>query len=81
MDHDGAYERHAGDVGLGVGEAPRQGGFSDSNLLAAHGVPTIDGLGPWGEGAHSKSEWCSLESLRKRTQALALYLAELAESG
>lgn len=75
-----AYEKHAATVGLGTGEAPRQGGFSDSNLLAAHGVPTIDGLGPWGEGAHSKTEWCSLDSLLKRTQALALYLAELAAS-
>ncbi len=69
------YERHAAAVGLKVGEAPRQGGFSDSNLLAAHGIPTIDGLGPFGKGDHSKDEWCSLDSLRRRTQALALFLA------
>lgn len=70
------YEQWAELVGLQIGEAPRQGGFSDSNLLAAHGVPTIDGLGPYGHGAHSSEEWCSLTSLRQRTQALAMFLAE-----
>jgi len=45
--------------------------------LAPLGVPTIDGLGGNGEGAHSMDEWCSLDSVRRRTQALALYLAEV----
>lgn len=70
------YGAHAGAVGLGKGEAPRQGGFSDSNLVAAHGIPTIDGLGAYGEGAHSHDEWCDLVSLRRRTKALARFLAE-----
>ena len=70
-----AYERYAAWVGLGTGAAPRQGGFSDSNLLAAHGIATIDGLGPNGHGAHSTSEWCDLNSLLQRTKALALYIA------
>lgn len=70
------YGAHARFVGLGNGEAPRQGGFSDSNLLASHGIPTVDGLGPFGHGAHSHDEWCSLPSLRKRTEALAMFLAE-----
>ncbi len=69
------YERASTAVGLGSGPAPRQGGFSDANLLAAHGVPVIDGLGPSGGGAHSHDEWCDLESMRKRTKALARYLA------
>ena len=68
------YEKVAARVGLGTGEAPRQGGFSDSNLLAALDIPTIDGLGPFGAGAHSLDEWCDLVSLRQRTKALALYL-------
>jgi glutamate carboxypeptidase len=71
-----SYERCAAAVGLGVGEAPRQGGGSDGNLLAAFGVPTIDGLGPHGKFFHQTSEWSSLSSLRKRTAALALWLAE-----
>jgi glutamate carboxypeptidase len=70
------YEGHAASVGLGVGEAPRQGGGSDGNLLAAQGVPTIDGLGPFGKHFHDVQEWSSLSSLAKKTQALACLLAE-----
>ncbi len=69
------YEEFANKAGLGTGEAPRQGGGSDANNLAACGVPTIDGLGPWGQFMHSIQEWSSLDSLRKRTQALACLLA------
>lgn len=70
------YERCAAEVGLGTGAAPRQGGGSDGNLLAAFGVPTIDGLGPHGKFFHQTTEWSSLTSLRRRTAALALWLAE-----
>ncbi len=70
------YERHAAACGLAVGEAPRQGGGSDANLLAAYGVPTVDGLGPFGKFFHKPQEWSSLASLRMRTQALACFLAE-----
>lgn len=70
------YEGHAAAAGLGVGEAPLQGGGSDANLLAAEGVPSIDGLGPFGQYFHSAREWSSLDSLRRRTQALACFLAE-----
>src|SRR5690606_36237980 len=49
-----AYERHAAAAGLGVGEAPLQGGGSDANLLAAAGVPSIDGLGPYGQHFHER---------------------------
>lgn len=69
------YEAHAAAAGLGVGEAPRQGGGSDANLLAAHGVPCIDGLGPFGKCFHKPQEWSSLSSLRLRTAALACFLA------
>ncbi|MEM9460258.1 MAG: M20/M25/M40 family metallo-hydrolase [Myxococcota bacterium] len=75
------YEAHAGAAGLRIGEAPRQGGGSDANLLAAHGVPCIDGLGPYGKFFHNPKEWSSLSSLRRRTQALACLLAEEAAGG
>lgn len=68
------YAIEARAVGLGGGEAPLQGGGSDANLFAALGVPSIDGLGPAGGGAHQTSEHCSLESLRRRTVALARFL-------
>ena len=74
------YERFAATVGLGVGEAPRQGGGSDANILAGCGVPVIDGLGPFGRFFHKPQEWSSLSSLRRRTQALALFLADAAIS-
>lgn len=69
------YENHAHAVGLKIGEAPLQGGGSDANLLAAAGVPSIDGLGPFGRHFHKVQEWSSLSSLRRRTKALARYLA------
>jgi glutamate carboxypeptidase len=70
-----AYEVFAGKAGLGAGAAPMQGGGSDANNLAALGVPTIDGLGPYGKFMHSPREWCSVDSLRRRTAALACFLA------
>ncbi|MCH9681528.1 MAG: M20/M25/M40 family metallo-hydrolase [Deltaproteobacteria bacterium] len=75
------YERHAAATGLQVGEAPLQGGGSDANLLAALGVPCIDGLGPHGKFFHNPREWSSLSSLQRRTQALATLLAEEAAGG
>ncbi len=72
------YGAIAREVGLKSGEAPLQGGGSDGNLLAAAGVPTLDGLGPFGEYFHETREWCSLESLARRTEALAIFLAEAA---
>jgi glutamate carboxypeptidase len=68
------YEACASAVGLETGEAPLQGGGSDANLLSAAGVPSIDGLGPYGELFHNPGEWSSLSSLERRTKALALYL-------
>ncbi|MDQ3035694.1 MAG: M20/M25/M40 family metallo-hydrolase [Myxococcota bacterium] len=75
------YERSAAACGLSIGEAGLQGGGSDANLLSAAGVPCIDGLGPWGEHFHQTREWSSLESLRRRTEALALFLLEEAAGG
>ena len=69
------YEAQARAVGLGTGEAPLQGGGSDANLLAAGGVPCIDGLGPSGRAFHRVEEQSSLPSLLRRTQALARFLA------
>jgi glutamate carboxypeptidase len=72
----GVYEPYAAACGLQVGECPLQGGGSDANLLAADGVPCVDGLGPYGQHFHETEEWCSLDSLRRRTAALACFLAE-----
>lgn len=47
-----------------IGEA------SDGNYAATLGVPTLDGLGPVGGGAHSEQEYITRESLLQRTALL-----------
>jgi glutamate carboxypeptidase len=58
-------------------EAVRVGGASDGNLTAAAGVPTLDGLGPTGGGAHARSEHLTVEDLPRRAALLAGLLEEL----
>ncbi len=52
------------------------GGASDANGVAALGVPTLDGLGPVGGGAHSPDEWLALRSVVPRTALLATLIAD-----
>jgi glutamate carboxypeptidase len=47
------------------------GGSSDANTTAAMGVPSLDGLGPVGGGAHSAAEYLRLDSIVPRTTLLA----------
>lgn len=51
------------------------GGASDGNFTATLGIPTIDGLGPMGDGAHAVHEHILLENLPYR----AALIAELLE--
>jgi glutamate carboxypeptidase len=53
------------------------GGVSDGNFTAALGVPTLDGLGAIGDGAHSPREYVVLRSLSERAALLAALLATL----
>jgi len=53
------------------------GGGSDGNFTAAIGVPTLDGLGAEGEGAHAAHEHVLTESLPRRAALLAGLLAEI----
>ncbi len=46
------------------------GGASDGNFTAAMGVPTLDGLGPDGGGAHADSEHLLVGSWLQRTELL-----------
>lgn len=46
------------------------GGASDGNFTAALGVPTLDGLGPDGGGAHADSEHLLVTSWLRRTELL-----------
>jgi glutamate carboxypeptidase len=47
------------------------GGGSDGNLTAALGIPTLDGLGGVGEGAHATHESILIAELPRRTALLA----------
>lgn len=47
------------------------GGGSDGNFTAALGVPTLDGLGGVGEGAHATHESVLISELARRTALLA----------
>ncbi len=63
-------------LGLSVGES-LAGGGSDGNFTAALGVPTLDGLGAVGEGAHSPDEQVIISTLPERAALLAALLATL----
>jgi glutamate carboxypeptidase len=53
------------------------GGGSDGNFTAALGVPTLDGLGPDGDGAHARHEHVLLADLPWRAAFLAGLLHRL----
>jgi glutamate carboxypeptidase len=70
----------ARDIAETVGIAlPRQhrGGGSDGNFTAAMGVPTLDGLGCPGSGAHASHEHILWEQLAPRAALMAGLLEEL----
>jgi glutamate carboxypeptidase len=53
------------------------GGGSDGNFTAALGVPTLDGLGAVGGGAHADHEWVDATTLPERVALLRGILAQL----
>ena len=53
------------------------GGGSDGNFTAALGIPTLDGLGAVGDGAHSSREHVIIRSLPERAALLAGLLMTL----
>jgi len=65
-----------GDAGLRLGEAATGGG-SDGNFTAALGIPTLDGLGAVGDGAHSAHEHVVIRRLPERAALVAGLLATL----
>jgi glutamate carboxypeptidase len=65
----------AAQMGLEIGECVAGGG-SDGNLTAALGIPTLDGLGAVGDGAHSTHEHVVAKTMPQRAALLAALLAE-----
>jgi glutamate carboxypeptidase len=75
-------QRMAGELGLGEIEAASVGGGSDGNFTAGLGIPTLDGLGAVGGGAHTEHEHVLLDHLPSRTALLtALIRDQLGPAG
>ena len=53
------------------------GGGSDGNFTSALGIPTLDGLGPVGGGAHARDEYLLVSSLPDRASIVAGVLLSL----
>jgi len=63
-------------MGLEVKEAATGGG-SDGNFTSALGIPTLDGLGGCGDGAHARHEHVIVPELPRRAALLAALIASL----
>ena len=68
--------RLGGELGMWMEESSTGGG-SDGNFTAALGVPTLDGLGAVGAGAHTAGEYIRTRSLAERAALLAALLHTL----
>jgi glutamate carboxypeptidase len=66
----------ARELGFELGEASTGGG-SDGNLTNALGIPTLDGIGAVGDGAHSERECVVIDALPQRAALIAGLLATL----
>jgi glutamate carboxypeptidase len=64
-------------AGFALEDAPMTGGGSDANFTAALGVPTLDGLGVDGDGAHTLHEYLLVSTLERRLAFWNLLLKNL----
>ena len=67
----------ARDLGLPPLGSRAVGGASDGNFTAALGIPTLDGLGAVGDGAHADHEWASASAVPERTALVAALVAAI----
>ncbi len=74
-----AAQAVARELGLSLEEGSAGGG-SDGNFTAALGVPTLDGFGAVGDGAHALHEHVELDALAPRAAVIAGLLARLASA-
>jgi glutamate carboxypeptidase len=66
----------AAEIGVTL-EHGSAGGGSDGNFTAALGIPTLDGLGAIGDGAHALHEHVEIDALAPRAATIAGLLAAL----
>ncbi|HBI84177.1 M20 family metallopeptidase [Orrella sp. NBD-18] len=67
----------ASQAGFQLEDAPMTGGGSDANFTAALGIPSVDGLGAEGDGAHTLNEYVFVSALPRRLQFWRNILATL----
>ena len=67
----------AAELGFDLQDVPRVGGGSDGNFTAALGVPTLDGLGIDGAGAHTLHEYGLVSSIVPRMRLMQRLLETL----
>jgi glutamate carboxypeptidase len=75
-----ALFRRAATIAAGLGftlQEAATGGGSDGNFTSALGIPTLDGMGAVGEGAHADRESILLDALVPRTALLAAMIGGL----
>lgn len=72
-----AARAEAAALGFGLTEVPMVGGGSDGNFTAALGIPTLDGLGVDGDGAHTLDEYCLISSIEPRRRLVERLLQTL----
>ncbi|MER7798355.1 M20 family metallopeptidase [Microbacterium sp. NPDC096154] len=68
------------ELGLQLPEAIVVGGASDGNFTAGIGVPTLDGLGAVGGGAHADHEHVMVDEIAPRTALLVALLRDLLDA-
>jgi len=64
-------------IGVPIPVGVAVGGGSDGNLTAAIGVPTLDGLGVTGGGAHADHEFAETATMVERTRLLSALIAAI----
>jgi glutamate carboxypeptidase len=70
-----AYQVQARTLGFDV-QGEYTGGSADSGLTASVGAPTLCATGPVGGNVHTDKEYCRIDTLVPRAQAVALTLMD-----
>ncbi len=73
-------QKVAADAGLPSPTGVAVGGGSDGNFTAALGIPTLDGLGAVGGGAHADHEFVVVDTMVDRARLLAGLVAAIARA-
>ncbi|MFV2018968.1 M20/M25/M40 family metallo-hydrolase [Micromonospora sp. LOL_023] len=68
------------ELGLPAVTSVHAPGASDANFTGSLGVPTLDGLGGVGGGAHARTEWVDVSQMPDRAALLAGLIASILES-